>query len=94
MRSLLACCVFVLFLVGCGDNSGCLPDLPGMAPCPAGIFVDASTIDPICLSAGVPLCRGKSNADCYVCAGGDFPDNCTLTSPQQTTECVHSCDKC
>jgi hypothetical protein len=94
MRRLLASCVLVFVLVGCGDTSGCLPAIAGAAACAPGTFIDASTIDPICLSGGVPLCRGQKDADCYVCTGADFVDNCTITSPQQTVECVHGCDKC
>jgi len=94
MRGFFALCVFAFVLVGCGAGNGCLPDLPNMAACPAGTFIDASTIDPICLSGGVPMCRGKEGASCYVCTGTDFADNCTITSPQQTTECVHACEKC
>ncbi|HEX8954560.1 MAG TPA: hypothetical protein VF997_00270 [Polyangia bacterium] len=80
---------------GCGDSAACLPALPAMAACPAGTFIDASTTDPICLSSsGLPLCRGQANADCYICTGTMFDDNCTITAPQQTVECVHGCDKC
>jgi len=90
--ALVAC--LVLFAAACGDTSGCLPAVTGMTPCPAGTFIDASTTDPLCFSGGVPLCRGSNDAICYVCTGSDFTDNCTLTSPQQTEECVHSCGKC
>ena len=94
MRFILAIALG-LFAAGCGNGSSCLPALSGVTACPSGIFIDASTTDPICLSgSGLPLCRGKSNADCYMCTGADFPDNCTITSPQQTVECVHGCDKC
>ena len=95
MRGFFALCVFAFVLVGCGDGNGCLPDLPNMAACPAGTFIDASTTDPVCLSSsGVPLCRGSAEADCYVCTGAAFDDNCTITSPQQTVECVHHCGAC
>lgn len=88
IASLLAC------TAGCGNNSDCLPALPTAASCPSGTYIDASTTDPICLStSGLPLCRG-SNDNCYVCTGAAFDDNCTITSPQMTVECVHSCDKC
>ena len=93
MRVVLSCFFVFVVLTGCGDNSSCLPALPGMTACAAGTFIDASTIDPICLSGGAPLCRGNTSS-CYVCSGADFTDNCTLTSPQQTVECVHSCGKC
>ena len=96
MRSVLLACLVALAATtaaGCGDQSGCLPAIPGTPACPDGTFVDASTTDPICLSNGAPQCRGD-NATCYVCTGTDFPDNCTVTAPQQTIECVHACAKC
>lgn len=93
MRYILVA-VFAVAAAACGDGSDCLPALSAPAACPAGTFIDASTIDPICLSGGVPMCRGKEGASCYVCTGTDFADNCTITSPQQTTECVHACEKC
>jgi hypothetical protein len=46
------------------------------------------------LSSGAPVCRGSDHADCYVCSGTQFDDNCLLKSPQQTIECVHGCSKC
>ena len=92
MRAVLVLCF--LWAAGCGETSDCLPDIVGTAPCPAGTFIDASTTDPICFSQGAPVCRGKADAICYVCVGSDFLDNCTLTSPQETSECVHNCDKC
>ena len=93
---LLACTVAIAFVAsGCGDQSGCLPAIPGTAECGSGVFiVDASTTDPICLSNGDIVCRGSNSASCYVCTGAAFDDNCTVTAPQQTVECVHSCDKC
>ncbi|HSN31189.1 MAG TPA: hypothetical protein VLU41_00775 [Ideonella sp.] len=94
MRCILAISL-ALFAAGCGNGSSCLPAIPGVAACPSAVIIDATTTDPICLSSsGLPLCRGKASADCYVCSGADFTDNCTITSPQQTVECVHSCDKC
>lgn len=94
MRHVLVACV-VVFAVGCGDSATCLPAIAGAAACPAGTIIDASTIDPICLTAsGLPLCRGSDDADCYVCSGTQFDDNCLLKSPQQTVECVHGCNKC
>ena len=94
MRHILAACL-VLAAVGCGNGSTCLPAVPGAAACPSGTFIDASTTDPICLSsAGLPLCRGQDAADCYMCTGSAFDDNCTIKSSQETVECVHSCDAC
>ena len=94
MRFILATCL-VWFAAGCGNGSGCPPALPGVSACPAGVIIDATTTDPICLSSsGLPLCRGNDSADCYICSGADFTDNCKITAPQQTVECVHSCDKC
>ncbi len=94
MRCVLVA-VFAVAAAACGNSSTCLPALPGAAACPAGTFIDASTTDPICLSkTGVPFCRGSNNADCYLCSGTPYDDNCTITNPQQTVECVHSCDKC
>jgi hypothetical protein len=95
MRSVLFACVIALAAVaaGCGAQSGCLPAIPGTPACPDGTFIDASTTDPICLANGDPQCRGN-NATCYLCTGTDFPDNCTITAPQETVECVHSCAKC
>jgi hypothetical protein len=95
MRCIFVLACAVVFAVGCGDSETCLPAIPGASACPAGTIIDASTIDPICLAAsGTPLCRGSADADCYVCTGTQFDDNCLLVSPQQTTECVHSCSKC
>ncbi len=95
MRSIFVACLFAVAAAGCGNGNDCLPALPSMAPCPTGTFIDASTTDPICLaSSGVPLCRGAAEADCYVCSGAAFDDNCVITSPQQTVECVHHCDLC
>lgn len=94
MRRVLVVCAVAL-AAACGDGSDCLPKIAGVAECPASTIIDASTIDPICLStSGVPLCRGSYEADCYVCSGPSFDDNCLIKSPQQTVECVHSCDKC
>ncbi len=94
MRHVLIACALVC-LAGCGQASDCMPAAAGAAACPAGTFIDASTNDPICLSAsGLPLCRGSDDADCYVCSGTAFDDNCLITNPQQTVECVHSCSKC
>ena len=94
MRYILVA-VFAVAAVACGDGSDCLPAVAAAAACPAGTFIDASTTDPVCLSSsGVPLCRGSSDADCYVCTGTAFDDNCTITSPQQTVECVHHCGAC
>jgi hypothetical protein len=84
-----------LCAAACGSSSDCLPAVPTAAACPSGTYIDASATDPICLStSGLPLCRGSANANCYVCTGAAFDDNCTITSPQMTIECVHSCDKC
>jgi hypothetical protein len=95
MRLAFALAAFVV--AGCGNgSSSCLPAMPAAAPCPAGIIVDASTTDPICLSAsGLPLCRGN-DAVCYICSGGDFNDNCLIEdkSADMTTECVHRCSLC
>lgn len=94
MRYILVA-AFAVAAAACGDGSDCLPALSPAAACPAGTFIDASTTDPICLSSsGVPLCRGSADADCYVCTGTAFDDNCTITSPQQTVECVHHCGAC
>ena len=94
MRLILVACL-ALAAAACGDSSSCLPAASAMAACPSGTFIDASTTDPICLSsAGLPLCRGQDAADCYICTGTTFDDNCTITSPQQTVECVHRCDAC
>jgi len=94
MRYILVA-VFAIAAAACGDGSDCLPALSAPAACPAGTFIDASTTDPVCLSSsGVPLCRGSAEADCYVCTGAAFDDNCTITSPQQTVECVHHCGAC
>lgn len=94
MRCVLLACALAFAVAGCGSQSRCLPAIPGAAACPSAIFIDASTTDPICLDNGLPLCRGANDASCYMCTGGDFDDNCTITAPQQTVECVHSCDKC
>jgi hypothetical protein len=95
MRRVLVACAFALVAAGCGDSSDCLPPVAGAAACPASTIIDASTTDPICLNpSGLPLCRGTYEADCYVCSGSDFDDNCLIRAPQQTVECVHSCDKC
>ncbi len=94
MRHILVACL-VLAAAACNEGSSCLPALPTAAACPAGTIIDASTTDPICLSSsGLPLCRGSVSADCYVCSGSAFDDNCTITAPQQTVECVHHCDAC
>ena len=82
------------FASGCDDKAGCLPAIPGAAACAHGTYTDPTTTDPICLSQRSPLCRAPDNATCYMCTGADFADNCTISSPQQTVECVHSCDKC
>jgi hypothetical protein len=96
MRCVLLVCALAFAAVGCGSQSACLPAIPGASACVAGTFIDASTTDPICLSQGSPVCRAPHSANCYMCSttGADFADNCTLTSPQQTAECVHSCDNC
>ena len=94
MRAVLLAGAIALAAAGCGDQSGCLPAIPGTAACPDGTFIDASTTDPICLADGAPVCRGGANATCYICTGSTFPDNCTITAPQQTVECVHSCSTC
>jgi hypothetical protein len=95
MRSVLLLVCVAALAAGCGDTETCLPAIAGAAACPAGTIIDASTSDPICLtSSGTPVCRGSDDADCYVCSGSQFDDNCKIKSPQQTVECVHSCSKC
>ncbi|HEY2745888.1 MAG TPA: hypothetical protein VGL86_14730 [Polyangia bacterium] len=91
---LLAFALFAAAAAGCDSQSSCLPAIAGSSACAMGTYIDASTTDPVCLSQGSPLCRGPNNATCYTCTGADFEDNCTITAPQETVECVHSCDKC
>jgi hypothetical protein len=93
--ALAALVLAIVSAAGCDSGSSCLPAIAGAAACPASTIVDTSVNDPICLSAGgLPLCRGSEAANCFVCSGSDFTDNCLIRSPQQTIECVHGCDKC
>jgi len=84
------------FAVGCSSGTSCLPAIPQAPECGDGIFGDASTTDPLCLTSdGLPLCRGGYNATCYVCSGGDFADNCLIKDKSgSVVECVHHCDGC
>ncbi|MCU1280173.1 MAG: hypothetical protein JWM53_3719 [bacterium] len=94
MRFAIFVCA-VVFAANCGNGSDCLPAIAGAAACPASTIIDTSVSDPICLSAsGLPLCRGSEEADCYVCSGSQFDDNCLIRDPQQTVECVHKCSDC
>ena len=94
----MRCAILVVAAVlaaGCGNGSDCLPAVASAAPCPSSTIVDTSVSDPICLSAsGLPLCRGSDEADCYICSGSQFDDNCLVRAPQQTIECVHKCSNC
>jgi hypothetical protein len=83
-------------IAGCGGSNGCLPAVAvNSTSCPAGVFIDATASDPVCLAAGgVAICRGDSDALCYRCNGGSFMDGCLIKNQHQTVECVHSCANC
>jgi hypothetical protein len=95
MRPLIVAGIVSSF-VACSNGSSCLPALPGAASCGAGVFIDATAGDPICLSSGgEPLCRGDYDAICYVCTGSVFADNCLIRDKTgATSECVHGCSHC
>jgi hypothetical protein len=93
MRNLLLVIIALGALSACSNQETCLPAAAPPAACPANVYIDASTTDPICLAkTGAPLCRGGDN--CYVCVGASFDDGCVINSAEQTLECVHGCDKC
>jgi hypothetical protein len=94
----LATLLLLLGAFGCGNGSStCAPAMPSTSACPAAVFVNAATNDPICLaSSGLPLCRGTgpNDAVCYICSGADFSDGCTIKNASETIECVHHCGAC
>jgi hypothetical protein len=95
MRVLFAAC-FMLASFSCSspNQPPCLaPRSPLPADCPAGVYADATTNDPICLdAASQEICRGEA-MDCYVCTGSDFVDGCLIRSAT-VHQCVHSCSQC
>ena len=94
MRILLAAVLLALSACGNPNQSSCLPaPSPPPGDCPANIYADATTRDPLCLDANNQnICRGEAS-DCLVCTGGDFPDGCLIRA-MTTHQCVHACSLC